>query len=63
MPLPAERYEEQRFLDAEEIARLMDAVPSRYSSLVSVAVYGGLRFGELAGLRRNRVNLSAGGSP
>lgn len=63
VPLPAERYEEQRFLDGEEIARLMDAVPSRYSSLISVAVYGGLRFGELAGLRRNRVNSSAGGSP
>ena len=60
VPLPAERYEEQRFFDGEEIARLMDAVPSRYSSLVSVAVYGGLRFGELAGLKRNRVNLLRG---
>lgn len=59
-PLPAERYEEQRFLDGEEIARLKDAVPSRYAGLVSVAVHAGLRFGELAGLRRNRVNLPRG---
>lgn len=55
--LPAERYEEQRFLAPDDIARLLEAVSAdRYRALVRVAVYGGLRFGELAALRRGSVN-------
>jgi integrase len=35
-------------------------VPARYRALVLVAAFGGLRWGELAGLRRKRVDLERG---
>jgi integrase len=35
----------------------------RYRALVVVGAYGGLRIGELAGLRRARVDLLRGGGP
>jgi integrase len=34
------------------------AVPGRYRALILVAGYGGLRWGELVGLRRHRVDLA-----
>jgi integrase len=37
---------------------LAEAVPGRYRALVLVAGYGGLRWGELVGLRRRRVDLA-----
>jgi integrase len=49
-----------RFLTPAEIARLADAIRSRYRALVLVGAYGGLRIGELAGLRRSRVDLLRG---
>jgi integrase len=39
---------------------LAEAVPRRYRALVLVAGYGGLRWGELVGLRRYRVDLAGG---
>jgi integrase len=33
--------------------------PPRYRALVLVAAFGGLRWGELVGLRRQRVDLAA----
>ena len=48
----------KRFLSAEEVARLADAMPDTASrALVLVAAYGGLRWGELAALRRSRCDL------
>jgi integrase len=55
VPLPAEHAGEQRFLNADEIATLADCIAPRYRALVFLGAYGGLRFGELAGLRRGRV--------
>jgi integrase len=49
-----------RFLNPAEVARLADVIDSRYRALVLVAAYGGLRIGELAGLRRRRVDLLRG---
>ena len=49
-----------RFLTPAEVARLADAISPRYRALVLLAAYGGLRIGELAGLRRGRVNLVRG---
>ena len=49
-----------RFLTPAEVARLADAIGPRYRALVLLAAYGGLRIGELAGLRRGRVNLVRG---
>lgn len=60
VPLPAEHCNEQRFLSAGEVGMLADVIESRYRVLVLVAAYGGLRWGELAGLRRRRVDLLRG---
>jgi integrase len=64
VPLPVERHAEQRFLTVDEVAALAEAIPARFRALVLVAVYGGLRFGELAALRRSprRSWTSATGS-
>jgi integrase len=58
--LPKIDREEMRFLSPAEVARLADAIGSRYRALVLVSAYGGLRMGELAGLRRGRVDLLRG---
>jgi hypothetical protein len=55
--LPKIEREEMRFLAPDEIARLADAIHPRYRSLVLVAAYGGFRIGELAGLKRHRVDV------
>jgi integrase len=52
--------EEMRFLNAAEVARLTDAIGPRCRALVLLGAYGGLRMGELAGLRRGRVDLLRG---
>lgn len=55
--LPKIEREEMRFLNSAEVARLADAIGPRYRALVLLGAYGGLRMGELAGLRRGRVDL------
>jgi integrase len=51
-----------RFLTPVEIARLADTIRPHYRALVLVGAYGGLRIGELAGLRRERCSPAASGS-
>jgi integrase len=58
--LPKIEREEMRFLTPIEIARLTKAIRPRYRAMVLVGAYGGLRIGELAGLRRERVDLLHG---
>jgi integrase len=58
--LPKIEREEMRFLTPVEIARLADAIRPSYRALVLIGAYGGLRIGELAGLRRERVDLLRG---
>jgi integrase len=60
VPLPKVEREEMRFLTPAEVATLADAIAPRYRALVLVGAYGGLRIGELAGLRRRRVDLLRG---
>ncbi|HEY6709315.1 MAG TPA: site-specific integrase, partial [Actinomycetota bacterium] len=60
VPLPKVEREEMRFLTSTEVATLADAINRRYRALVLVGAYGGLRIGELAGLRRGRVDLLRG---
>lgn len=60
VPLPSEEPGDQRFLDPDEVATLADAMPGRYRCLVLTACYAGLRFGELAALRRSRIDLMRG---
>jgi integrase len=49
-----------RFLTAAEVRRLAEAIGARYRALVLLGAYGGLRIGEMAGLRRKRLDLEAG---
>jgi integrase len=49
-----------RFLTADELERLAAAIDPRYRSLILVAGWGGLRWGELAGLRVRDVDHSGG---
>ena len=60
VPLPKIEHEEMRFLGPNEVERLAQAIDQRYRALVLVGCYGGLRIGELAGLRRSRVDLLRG---
>lgn len=52
-----ERAAEMRHVSISQLHALAEAVPGRYRALVLVAGYGGLRWGELVGLRRRRVDL------
>ena len=58
IPLPKVEQDEKRFLTPAEIARLASSIEPRFRALVLVSAYGGLRIGELAGLRRGRVDTT-----
>lgn len=60
VPLPAEHAEEQQFLTPEQVTDLAEVMPPQYRALVLLAAYSGLRWGELAGLRRARVDTLRG---
>jgi integrase len=49
-----------RIATVDQVVAIADRVPSRYRALVLVAAFGGLRWGELVGLRRKRIDLDAG---
>jgi len=44
----------------DQVARLAEAIDPRYRAMVLLGAYCSLRFGELAGLRRKRINLLHG---
>jgi integrase len=48
---------EMRFLSPPEVVRLADAIHPRYRAVVFLGAYGGLRAGELFGLRVDRLDL------
>jgi integrase len=53
-------HQEMHFLDHAEVARLAEAIDERYRALIFAAAYTGLRWGELAGLRVERINFLRG---
>jgi integrase len=53
-------HTEMQFLSPPEVARLADVLDPRYRALIFSAAYTGLRWGELAGLRRHRLDLLGG---
>lgn len=55
--LPKVEREEMRFLSPAEVGDLAQAIDPAYRAFVLLGAYGGLRFGELAGLRWDRVDL------
>jgi integrase len=55
--LPKDYRVEQRFLGAEDISRLAEAIDARFRSLILTAGFSGLRFGELVGLKVGRIDF------
>lgn len=49
---------EMRFLPAPEVSRLAESITPAFRALVHTAAYSGLRWGELTGLRRAKLDLS-----
>jgi integrase len=60
VPLPRIERKEMRFLSPAEVWKLADAIAPEYRALILLGAFGGLRIGEMAGLRRGRVDLEAG---
>ncbi len=56
----AEHSPERPLVTLAQVAAIADAMPPRCRALVVLAATSGLRFGELAGLTRSRVDLRAG---
>lgn len=57
---PKPPADEMRFLTAEEVAGLADAIDQRWRTLVIFAAYAGLRAGEISALRVGRLDLMRG---
>ncbi|MGB7587688.1 MAG: site-specific integrase, partial [Solirubrobacterales bacterium] len=60
LELPATRGRRQRIADPLEAAALIDALPPADRTLWAIALYGGLRRGELWALRWEDVDFDAG---
>lgn len=56
--LPRPTNGEQRYLTAEEVERLLSAMDEQHRALVACAAYLGCRWGELAGLKRENLDLA-----
>ena len=57
LPLPKIERKEMRFISAQELWHLSDTIDPTYRGFVLLGGYGGLRLGELLGLRWGRVDL------
>lgn len=55
--LPQLKKKQMRLLDHDEITALADSVNDRYEPAILLAAYCGLRFGEVAGLRIDSLNV------
>jgi integrase len=59
LPREAARAE-MVFLSAVEVVALAEAIADRFAALIYTAAYSGLRWGELAGLHEERLELARG---
>jgi integrase len=57
LPLPKIERQEMRFLTSDQVWQLADALDPRYRAFVLLGGFGGLRLGEMLGLRWGRVDL------
>jgi integrase len=57
LPLPRIERREMRFLTSDELLTLADSMDARYRAFVLLGGFGGLRLGEMLGLRWGRVDL------
>jgi integrase len=55
-----ERSPERPVLTMRQVFALADAIEPRYRALILLAVFGSLRWGELAALRRHHIDLRSG---
>ena len=55
-----ERSPERPFVDADVVLAISEAIEDRYRAMVLLAGFGGLRLGELLGLRRCDVSVESG---
>ena len=55
-----EKSPERPVLTVRQVFALADAIDPRYRALILLAVFGSLRWGELAALRRRHCNLTTG---
>ncbi len=53
-------HEEMKFLDPVQVEALAEAIEPRFRALIYTAAYTGMRWGELAALRVERLNLLRG---
>lgn len=60
LTLPKIEHREKRFLNADELALLADTIDPHYRALVLTAGILGARWGELSGLKRERLSLDLG---
>jgi integrase len=54
-----EHSDERPVISVSKLIELLDNVPARYRALLLLATFANLRFGELAGLRRDQLDLDA----
>jgi len=54
-----EHSDERPVIPVSTLLQLLDNVPTRYRALLLLATFANLRFGELAALRRNQIDLDA----
>lgn len=57
MRRPRIQYKEQRFLTLEESWMLIENSQQMLEAMVALAIFGGMRFGELSALRRKDINV------
>jgi len=57
LPLPRIERREMRFVSAGELMQLAETIDPRYRAFVLLGGFGGLRLGEMLGLRWGRVDL------
>ena len=57
LKLPRIEREEMRFITEAEVRAVADAIDPRYRGLVLLGAFGGLRIGEMLGLRWGNVDL------
>jgi integrase len=55
-----EEDQEMRIATLDQVGAITSGVPHRYKAMILVTAFGGLRWGELAGLRRHRIDLATG---
>ena len=58
--LPRPQRREMNILSPSQVSLLASNVPERYEALIFLLAYGGLRWGEVAALRRGRFNVLRG---